>query len=65
MGPVLRAGSKIAHHGKHTHIRNVVLQTNTFQIVLTTDGKQTFVIFKYGIMSWSRARNTDSHAMVS
>jgi len=41
------------------------VQTNSFRAILTTDNRKTFVIFKYDDINWTRARNADSHAMVS
>lgn len=31
---------------------HVLLQTNTFQAVLVTDGRKSFVTFNYGVLTW-------------
>ena len=31
----------------------IVMQTNTFQAVLLTDGWQSFVMFNYGNLTWT------------
>ena len=32
---------------------NQLLQTNTFQALITTDGSSSFAIFNYGNISWT------------
>ena len=36
-------------------IHDIVLQENTFQVVIATDGQQTFVYFIYGDIEWGFA----------
>jgi len=31
----------------------VVIQTNTYQAVLITDGSMSFVMFHYGVLTWT------------
>lgn len=39
------------------------MQTNTYQVILTTDGSMSFVIFHYGNLTWTTGVMSGGDAM--
>ena len=50
---VIEVGSKCNIYKNLTKTLLTMFQTNTFQLVLTTDQVQTIALYIYGVMEWT------------